>query len=373
MLPKPTETAIFITSNEPWGDVWFSKQHYANELAMLGYTVYFLNAPTHWSPKHFFDNSLKIKNIKQNLSVVNYVNPYPLRFAKPMFARWNDQRNYKKLLALVGDKKQVIWWKFDPFRFASRTIFNTQNTKHIYHVVDPYQHVDTDKLLAQTADLLVLVSDYYTSFYQAFKQKTCYAPHGVSQSEMQVNTAILAQIKAELGEGYIVYVGTLNKDIDVTLLQAIANAIDRPLVLIGPNNLDSEGLQLFAQLQQHPRVHYLGSKPANQLKEYVALASVGIVPYKNKMSQNVHRTPLKIINYLSQNKPTVSTINYELKELDEKAIFVRASPADFITQLNTLLQQNNNNDIIATAQHYLQGVQYPILIKNILEHLYTNK
>ena len=60
-MQKELPHTIFLTSNEPWGDVWFSKQHYANELAKMGHQVYFLNAPTGWSPKNLFRINLRVE------------------------------------------------------------------------------------------------------------------------------------------------------------------------------------------------------------------------------------------------------------------------------------------------------------------------
>ena len=44
---------IFLFSNEPWSDMWYSKHHYAAELAKR-HEVYFVNMPERWRPTDLF-------------------------------------------------------------------------------------------------------------------------------------------------------------------------------------------------------------------------------------------------------------------------------------------------------------------------------
>ena len=67
---------IIVSSNEPWGDVWLTKQHFANELAKLGASVYFLNPVSKWGIGDLFSSQVEIIETPFGIKVVNYRNPY---------------------------------------------------------------------------------------------------------------------------------------------------------------------------------------------------------------------------------------------------------------------------------------------------------
>jgi len=358
---------IFLSSNEPWGDIWFSKQHFANELALLGHQVFFLNAPQKWSFKHLFNADFRVTKINTNLSVLDYNNPFPLRISKAFFLKLNDYWIGKQLKKLTQAQTPVIWWQFDPFRFVH--LHNFPEAKRIYHVVDPYQHIWSDIELAKRADLLVLVSQLYQDEYPGLDKKSIYIPHGISKNELLLDELKLQEIQQELGEGYLIFVGTINPDVDLELLYKIASEItQQKLVLIGPIKTHPTDEALLEQVLAHKNVVYLGTKKATELKEYIALASIGIVPYKNKKVENVHRTPLKLLNYIAQSKPIVTTINYELDNLKNQIIFEAYKHEDFIAELQAILsgQREINHPLI---EAYQTSVLYTKLIQKILQHV----
>lgn len=358
---------IFLSSNEPWGDIWFSKQHVANELAQLGHQVFFINAPQKWSFKNLFNHNFKATKIDVNLSIVDYNNPFPLRINKAFFLKLNDYLIGKKLKALAPENRPIIWWQFDPFRFIDLPAF--PNATRIYHVVDPYQHIWSDIELAKRADLLVLVSKLYEKNYQQLNKKSVYIPHGISANELIIDATRVQKIRQELGEGYLIFVGTINPDVDLALLHKIATEInDQKLVLIGPVRVLPTDKAQLEQLFAHENVVHLGTKKATELKEYISLASIGIVPYKNEKVENVHRTPLKLLNYIAQSKPIVTTLNYELDNLKNQIIFEAYQHKDFIAQLRAILigKRSVNHSLI---EAYQTSVLYPKLITKILQSI----
>ena len=106
MATQPTYR-IVVTSNEPWGEVWFSKQHIAYALAQLGHEVYFLNAPQGWSPKHWWAPRWEVRPVEERLWVVDYDNPYPLRGHKRLMLWLNDRWVGQQLKTLLGDDRPV--------------------------------------------------------------------------------------------------------------------------------------------------------------------------------------------------------------------------------------------------------------------------
>ena len=120
-----------------------------------------------------------------------------------------------------------------------------------------------------------------------------YSPHGISRSEQQLRAERLTPIEAQLGRDYMLFVGTLNPDVDVALLLQLAERLpERNLILIGPNKLAADQQTDFETLVALSQVHYLGTQHALDLKEYSALAAVGLVPYRQSKRENQHRTLL---------------------------------------------------------------------------------
>lgn len=357
---------IVLTSNEPWSAIWFSKQHIANELSQLGHDVYFVNSPTQWRWQQVGQVNLRLTPIQSNLTVVDYTNPFPLRLNKQLALSLNDRLVGRALQKALPTDRPILWWQFDPFRFVNLSAF--AHSKRIYHVVDPYQHIWTDALLAEQADLLVLVSQLYEKTYKVFDKPMLYIPHGISEEERQLRPERLQAIEAQWGRDYLLFVGTLNPDVDLLLLHQLAEQVVHQLLLIGPNKLPAEQQASFEQLIEKNNVAYLGVQKATDLKEYVALAAVGLVPYQQERQQNVHRTPLKLLNYLAQATPIVTTLNYELKQLNGALIYPAASAPEFLDAVQALLQGEKTVDK-AAAKAYCDSVLYPILLQKILAHV----
>jgi glycosyltransferase involved in cell wall biosynthesis len=204
--------------------------------------------------------------------------------------------------------------------------------------------------------------------YAKFEKPMLYIPHGISEAERHLRPDRLTQIEQQWGRNYLLFVGTLNPDVDLELLQQLAEQFDQQLLLIGPNKLPAERQAQFEALVAKNNVAYLGVQKATDLKEYVALAAVGLVPYQQKRSENVHRTPLKLLNYLAQATPIVTTLNYELKQFNGVLIYPADSKAAFLAAVAALLQKKQLPNKAAAAA-YCETVLYPVLLQKILQHV----
>ena len=137
---------ILIVSNEPWGDVWFSKHHYANELSKLGHNVYFINPAKPWRFSSLFSFSVNIKSINPNLKVITYSNNLPTFSYKSIFQKINDYLICYRLNLLFKNNNNLIIWNFDPFRFIN--IYKLKIKYLIFHIVDRYL-INTDPVIAK--------------------------------------------------------------------------------------------------------------------------------------------------------------------------------------------------------------------------------
>ncbi|NME68166.1 glycosyltransferase [Flammeovirga aprica] len=353
---------IFIISNEPWGDIWYSKQHYANELSKKGYTVFFVNAPSSWKFKDLFSFSIEQKKIKENLTVLEYRNFLPVRIIPSLIMRINDYINYYKFNR-VFQIQESLMWSFDPLRF----IYKPLSKNIIYHIADPYMSIDATKkfhpILEKKASKLVCTSPHYFNY---FKKKgytnILQIPHAISEEEYKIDLNEVSQIKKNYGK-FILFVGTLNDDVDFSLIEKITKNINVNFILLGKDN---EEKSIRKRVNFNGNLHYLGVVHAQKLKNYIAASEVCITVYKFNLDKGVgSRSPLKILNYLVQKKPIVTSIDSEIIELENKVIFKINNKEDFIYLLKEILEGNKKIDT-ESINNFLSKRTYPIFINNIL-------
>src|SRR3989344_9694065 len=125
---------ILIVSNETWGDIWYSKHNWANELSSKN-KIYFLNPPMKWKFANIFHTSIKTLNYTDNLTIVNYNNILPLTRFEFIYSI-NDfliTLLLKKWFS-VNNIKNYIFWTFDPYRFSNPKLLKPKFS--IYFIAD---------------------------------------------------------------------------------------------------------------------------------------------------------------------------------------------------------------------------------------------
>ena len=279
---------ILVTSNEPWGKTWYSKQHYAYELSQIGYQVYFINPTNKWSISHLLSFKTSFTQINKNLLVVEYKNNLPQRF----FSSLNDFLNSLKIKNILNSK-EFIWWKFDPFRFSFPYFLKSGKT--IYHVVDPYMHLPKDRTLAKKADLIVSTSLKYINHYTNINPNIIQIPHGISKEEFNLDDKKIAKIKQQFGN-YAISIGAISNFVDIDLFIKIAEEKINLVIIGSENHISKE----WNQLKQMPNVFYLGEMHAKELNNYVSGAKACLIAYKfNCKEEHISGSPLMCSSLLS--------------------------------------------------------------------------
>lgn len=132
----------------------------------------------------------------------------------------------------------------------------------------------------------------------------------------------ISSVKAEekMGESRkkIVFVGNLEKKIDIPLLDKLARRFnDCDILLIGSTHANPE----VRELACHKNVHFLGVVPYAEIGKWLTRADVGIIPHINSdLTQSMN--PLKLYVYLSWFVPVVST---EVNNIDTSSSFVKVA------------------------------------------------
>jgi hypothetical protein len=354
---KLKNKTILITSNEAWGDMWFSKQHYAYELSKLGYEVYFINPPPKWKIKHLFGIKLNISKEKEHLYILSHTNPFPKRVFEKFVTTINDSLLEKRILKAIKTT-DVIWWKFDCFRFLK-----TNSGFSIYHVVDDYTKKWQDKYLGKNADLIVCISSIAYKIYEKIYNKVILCPHSISGDEKIINPKEVERINIKYGK-FLIFVGSIHDKLDFDLIKEI---VDRGYTLLVLGKETKTNITKWEYLKKRNNLVYLGEIHAKKLKNYIKASSLCLLVYNNRFYKESFASSLKIINYTAQYKKVITTIKIEL--FNNKGVYYAASKEEYLS----LIEKAFNDKLYIDKEeidHYLNNHSYKISINSIVEYLF---
>ncbi|WP_158281448.1 glycosyltransferase [Sediminitomix flava] len=279
----------------------------------------------------------------------------------------NDAINRRKLKRALSNEKKTIIWQFDHNRFVN-TLGLSKKERRVYHIADPYMNAVNNKKISALADLLVCTSTKYLPFYQNGKKEPLYIPHAISEEEFHISPQKVKALEKHFG-GYVLMVGGLNHDVDFDLLEQISNQFS--LVILGKlQTKESEDWEKWGLLKEKDNVHALGVVHAKELKNYIAASKVCITAYQFDLQEKGgNRSPLKILNYIAQKKPVVTSIDSEVNELDGELIFCEKDKKSYLDRIAQLMQTEKfdmNEELII---QFLGERTYPKMIEKIFEKL----
>lgn len=181
----------------------------------------------------------------------------------------------------------------------------------------------------QKADLTIVSSQGLYDHKASAAKQIALVKNGVDLGLFKTS----GQRPSDLPEGPIIgYIGSVDDRLDYELLETIARSYpETPLVFLGRvvNERAAE------QLSKWPNVHILGPRPPEQLGDYLAAFSVGLIPFvKNELTAGIY--PLKINEYLALGVPVVSTCFADLSDFGD---YIRegANTERFVEAIASLL------------------------------------
>lgn len=279
--------------------------------------------------------------------------------------RLNDFINSHKIRKELNLNDDTIMWTFDPLRF----IYYTLSDKVVYHVVDPYMMLNQtkkyDRILSKKANLIVSTSINYQLYYQKeYSKKVLNIPHAISSEETQIDKNIVSILNKKYGK-YIILVGTITEHVDISILEFIVENFNNNLLVLGK---DKSGLIEKSDLRKNTNFYYLGIIHAKEIKNYIKASSICITSYKFNLNKGLGSGSLKFMNYLSQEKPIITTIDSEILELENMVIY----KVENINELETLLNLGLKNELYVdktAIKKYLSKNSYQNAISKILSRL----
>ncbi|MBN8705709.1 MAG: glycosyltransferase [Bacteroidetes bacterium] len=265
---------------------------------------------------------------------------------------------YRLLIRLVNRKiwkvvDQVLWTfkvsefiyinSFDPVFWGIAT--EKKVRLKIYHCVDNMageryiaKHgVFAEEKAARSADFTFSTSSALNEKMKAWNLNSFLIPNAADFSLFSKNVEKIPDDLSLIPEPRIMYTGNIGLRMDMDLIGKMA--AEHPewnIVLIGPKDLREFNGQ---NIENIPNVYFLGSKPYLELPEYLAGASVCIIPFfPDELTKFIY--PLKINEYLGSGKPVVTTRFADLSEF-ENVVHITDSHSEFIDSVQLAIENNS--------------------------------
>lgn len=363
------DKTILIISQQPWGEMFISKHHYAVELAKLGNKVYYLDGPD--QREQLAKGEVKVnKTHYEGLSLITHrlSFPYILKFkAKPVYD-YLLRFHIKKILSRIGAVDIV--WSFDLSDTIPLRLFPS-TAKKIYMPVDELLPGVAAKA-AQTADVIFSVTNEILQKFDAVNAPKVFLNHGVS--EHFINQHI------EEGRNEPIHVGLsgnfLRPEVDrPTLLNIIKQHPDIIFDFWGStdyrtSNLvpveESDGVVFINELKSQTNVKLHGQLPPAALAAALKKVDCFLICYDIQKDQSGGTNYHKILEYLSTGKVIISNnvttynSNRQLIEMTDKRDNNEELYDIFNTVIHNLDDYNNiekQNMRIAFAKDHVYSKQ----------------
>jgi len=298
------------------------------------------------------------------------------------FNRINNKRfarEIKKAINKLGFSNYFIFNDSDMFRsFYLKELL--QPELYIYYTRDNLIAVDfwkkqgirIEAALMQKSDLVVANSTYLAEHAAQFNPHAYYVGQccDVSLFDEKLVKEMPADLKP-IPKPIIGYIGALfSLRLDIEVLEYLATQRkDWSIVLVGP---EDEAFK-SSKLHQMDNVHFLGSKPMEQLPSYLNFFDVALNPQKlNEVT--IGNYPRKIDEYLAMGKPTVAT-KTKAMEVFEDHTYLAVNKEDYLQLVEKARKENSpekasersqfarshtwENNVAAIYERMLQLMQSP--------------
>ncbi len=357
---------ILVTSNEPWGGLWFSKQHYANELSREN-KVYFVNAPGKWNLHQLFKKKLEKKQISPSLMVLELNNYFPLTGRFNLLFRLNEWLTNKMLSKFFRQEKvsNLIVFAFNPFHLLQPKQIK-QVTLAIYYSVDHYPSIEREAMLCKNVDIIFIISHAYKKKYEKYKKPLYYLSHGIPDHGYSEEELLQPNLKDEA-----LIMGSFTKHIDYQLLYELAKKFEEiKFRLIGLiQNLEDfslKDLEYLDKLKKMKNVFFEKNKPYSDLYSDMLGAKICMVCYKGEGSETL-RSPLKALQYLSFGKTVVCGNFQTFEDVPEiyDLLYVCNNNEEFIERFRKLLTEKELPEIIKKRIRFAQQFTYFKIFRKI--------
>lgn len=351
---------IIIVSNEPWGNIWFSKHHYAYELSKT-HQVIFINPCKSWSILNLFRFEVKTESISENLKVLEYSNILPSFFLK--LNNWIVSKNIKRHLNRKNFKPD-IFWTFDPMRLFEPKFLESK--KGIFHVVDRYLFSHpAETILHRNVDAFICVSNNFIEQYKNYQKPILVVPHGISAAEFEID---IKDYPIPYDD-YILYLGNVDLRLDYKFIcELLQKFPDEKFVFVGGMKKveDPFFYRLFNQ-NEFPNLIKLPPVHANDVKYFIRKSKCCIAPMKKEINGNLisHH---KIFQYMAQGKPVFSPVFTEYVGISN-LLYMNNEDGKLIELLAEFLKKGEKAELKDLRIDFIKDLKYDKHVEAIFNFL----
>ncbi len=349
-----TNKVILVASNEPWGDIWYSKQNYAFELSRTN-TVIFIDPPTQWTVSNLFRISPQLIKQTNSLIILRYGNYIPVRIN--FLNRINNFLVSRKLRRKLRQNafEPDMFWTFDPMRLYQPKLLGVKTS--IYHCVDYYYfQFYGEKQLCENSSVIFATSQLFLNEFSQFDTPKYIVPHGISEDEFNIDPLRAREIDIK-HKDFGLYIGVVDPRMDFEMYEKVIQTFpEKKFVFVGPIRLtDNESAQRIFAEQKYSNVILAGPKHFKDLKYYVNASSFCI----SFMDMDYHPNTVhhhKTLVYLAQGKPVFSFAYEEYKQ-DPDVMYMSNDQGVILNLLDQFIKEgesdNKKNNRLSYSKRYL--------------------
>lgn len=193
--------------------------------------------------------------------------------------------------------------------------------------------------LLENASLVVTTADKLADQIKKIRDDFVVAPNAADLDffALKKKPLVPKDIKPLIKKPVVGYYGAIAKWFDYSMLiYAAKNMPDINFILIGP---DYDDEMKKHHLDAYKNIHWLGLKNYDELPQYLYYFDVAILPFvKNKVTDAV--SPVKIFEYMSGNKPIVTSDMHECTKY--KSILIAKDNEQFVDSIRKALKLKND-------------------------------
>jgi glycosyltransferase involved in cell wall biosynthesis len=357
--PRFPEVGIVAIVPDEWDGVSTTRHHVLRRLSehyhilwvepALGWRDWWLPPRTAWS------RSRMARQVLPGLAVQGQSPWTPEVFRPAVVARFLRRwriRHAVRLLHQRGCRRIVVYLWRPEFDYALDDI---RHDLSVYHIDDEYSFSDEEqpttpreKQLIGRVDQVVIHSRSLMEKKGHINPATIRIPNGVDYRAYAEPVPEPDDLRT-IPRPRIGYVGVLKKQLDLTVLEDIAQRRpDWRLVLVGPVGYLGDRDEAFRRLIAQPNVVSLGPRAVSALPAYVQHLDVCLLCYEvNGYTRYIH--PLKLNEYLAAGRPIVGSAIDSVLEAEAVVQIARTSD-EWIAAIEKALRTDRPQDAQARRE-----------------------
>ena len=211
---------------------------------------------------------------------------------------------------------------------------------------EPNLSIQLEEKICRQADIIFATARKLVEKAQQWSDNVHYLPNGVDYDFFTTSTVTIPADIANLPHPRIIYVGAIDTWFDFSTLTSVAQQMPNfSFIIIGPVSGGEQVKDNLKQLSSLPNVYVLGSRPFEQVRNYMRSADIGIIPFiPNQLTHSI--SPIKLFEYLASGLTVVASNLQEIKYIASPAM-VYETTDEFVHLLKSASETCGQNKEIS--------------------------